>query len=270
MVRVFFTIGLLLALQAAAAQSGSGLRLLRSYPAPVADATLDNLGNLYLVSENGQVKKYGPGGDSISVYNSVQRNGKLQTLDVSNPLRPLLFYRDYGQVVLLDRLLAVQATLDLRRQGITQPLAAAMSFDNKVWVFDGVTNQLKKLDDAGKVLLETPDLRQVFAGGVQPQQIIDHNGWVYLADSAQGLFAFDYFGSFKRKIPVAGWRHLQVTDSVVLGISEGGFHTYNLATLMQATQPLPPILQDCAPIRWSEKGWLAICGGVVKLFSATP
>lgn len=255
---------------AADAQNSGGLRLLRSYPAPVSDAALDHLGNLYLVSESGQVKKYGPEGDSISVYNSVRRNGKLHTLDVSNPLRPLLFYHDYGQVVLLDRLLSVQATLDLRRQGITQPLAAATSFDNKVWVFDGVTNQLKKLDEAGNMLLATPDLRQVFAGGVQPQHIIDHNGWVYLADSAQGLFAFDYFGSFKRKIPVAGWRHLQITDNAVLGIAAGGLQAYNLSTLMQTAQPLPQALQSCTPIRWSGQKWLAICAGGVSLFGPMP
>jgi hypothetical protein len=264
--RALLTIGLLVVLSAATGQNSGGLRLLRSYPLPVAHAVLDNLGNLYLISESGQVKKMGPDGDSISVYNSMRRNGRLASIDVSNPLRPLLFYQDYGQVVLLDRLLSVQATIDLRRQGIAQPLAAAMSFDNKVWVFDGVTNQLKKLDDAGNVVQETPDLRQVFAGGIQPQQIIDHNGWVYLADSAQGLFAFDYFGSFKRKIPVVGWRHLQITDHAVLGIASGGLHTYNLSTLMQSVQPLPASLQGCTPIRWSGPKWLAICTDSVRLF----
>lgn len=270
MVRPIFTLLLLFSFFALAAQKADGLRLLRSYPAPVADAALDNLGNLYLVSESGQVKKYGPDGDSISVFNGVRRNGKLHTLDVSNPMRPLLFYKDFGQVVLLDRFLAVQGTLELRRQQIQQPLAAAMSFDNKVWVFDGMSNKLKKLDEQGNLLQETPDLRQVFAGGVQPQQIFDQGGWVYLFDPAEGLFVFDYFGTFKRKIPVAGWRNLVVTDTHVLGLADGKLQTYNLSTLMQATAELPEALRQCNSIKMGNQRLIALCPDGVKLFNQAP
>lgn len=259
------TISLLL-LQLLQAQPGTPFRLLRSYAGPVADALTDNLGNLYLVSNDGQVKKLGPEGDSIAVFNQVRRNGNLHAVDVSNPLKLLLFYKDFAQVVVLDRFLSVQLTLDLRRAGIQQPLAAALSYDNNIWVFDALTGKLKKLDEKGNTLLETPDLRTVFTGGLQPAQIMDQNKWVYLYDPAQGLFVFDYYGNFKRKIPVTGWHNLLITDQQVHGIRDGMLQSYSLSTLMQEQKLLPNELKACSFIRFGWGRIVALCAGNVSVY----
>lgn len=267
LVRLTLLIGLLFCGSLALAQSpAAGLRLERSIAGPVADAALDNLGNLYLLSAGGQLKKFVANGDSMAVFNQVRRNGPLHTLDVSNPLRPLLFYRDFGQVVLLDRFLAPQLTLDLRRIGILQPTAVGQSFDNKIWVFDAVANKLKKVDEQGNLLLETPDLRAVFPEGLHPQRIFDQNGWVYLSDPAEGLFVFDYYGTFKRKIPVPGWRNLLITDQTVLGFADGAVHTYSLSTLMQGQQAIPTHVQGCSDMRMGNKQLLALCPEGVRLY----
>ncbi|MBD0332705.1 MAG: hypothetical protein ICV66_08615, partial [Chitinophagaceae bacterium] len=57
---------------------------------------VDNLGNLYVVTPTDQLKKFNSNGDSISVYNDVKRFGKLHSLDVSNPLKIILFYKDFS------------------------------------------------------------------------------------------------------------------------------------------------------------------------------
>jgi hypothetical protein len=178
-----------------------------------------------------------------------------------------LFYKDFAQVVLLDRFLSVQLTLDLRRLGILQPSAVGQSFDNKIWLFDGLTNKLKKIDEQGTLLQETPDLRVVFAGGVQPTQIFDQSGWVYLYDPAQGLFAFDYYGTFKRKIPITGWRNLVVTDKAVIGFSDDNWQTYSMANLMQVQQPLPALLKGCKEVKMGNRKIVALCTEGARLFS---
>jgi len=39
-------------------------------------------------------------------------------LDVTNPLRVLLYYKDFSTIVILDRLLSNRSTIDLRKQDI--------------------------------------------------------------------------------------------------------------------------------------------------------
>lgn len=252
-------------LQASFAQTAA-FKLLRSFPAGATGIKTDNLQNLYLTSDEGSIKKLGPDGDSIAGFNGVRRFGGLFSIDVSNPLKVLLFYKDYAQVAVLDRFLAQQATVDLRRSGVQQPLAAGLSFDAKIWVFDAWSNKLKKMDERGRLLSETADLRAVFPGGLQPQQIWDEDNWVYLYDSLQGLFVFDYYGNFKRKVPVAGWRHLIISHGFVYGIKEAKLWRYNLSNLMQDEIKLPEGLSNCTSMHFSRGRLVALCAGEVRIF----
>lgn len=257
---------LLLLLQASFAQSSAGFRMLHSFRAQATDARTDNLGNLYLVSSEGSIKKLGPAGDSMGQFNAVRRFGNLFSIDVSNPLKVLLFYKDFAQVAVLDRFLAQQTSLDLRRSGVQQPIAAGLSFDAKIWVFDALSNKLKKIDESGRLLMETPDLRTVFPGGLQPQQIIDQDNWVYLYDSLQGLMVFDYYGNFKRKVPIAGWRNLMISSQFIYGISEGKLWSYNVSNLMQNGMQLPNGLSNCTSLHFGWGRLVALCGDEVRVF----
>jgi hypothetical protein len=123
----FFTICLfLLAATTLPAQKDSFL-LVRTYQGDIVDAAMDNLDNLYIISSGGQIKKYNSAGDSVAVFNQVKNSGKLFSLDVSNPLKLLLFYKDFSTVVVLDRFLAKVTSVDLRRVGILQPGAVGLS-----------------------------------------------------------------------------------------------------------------------------------------------
>jgi hypothetical protein len=221
------------------AQADTSFHLVKVFPGEITDAAIDNLSNVYILTVTDQLKKYNASGDSLAVYNNVRNYGKVYSIDVSNPLKVLLYYKDFSSIVVLDRLLATRSTIDLRRKNIFQVSAIGQSYDNNIWLFDSYDNKLKKIDDEGSVLLETPDLRQVFDQAITPQQIIDQNNQLYLYDPINGLFVFDHYGTFKRKIPVAGWSNISITDKNILGISNGSLQSYNVSTLIQAQQKLP-------------------------------
>jgi hypothetical protein len=221
-------------------QPDSAFRPLRSYAGAIADAALDNLGNLYVLTTTDQLKKYTAGGDSVAVYNNVRKFGKVHALDVSNPLKLLLYYKDFSTIVVLDRLLTVRTTLDLRRRNILQASAMALSYDGNIWLFDTYDNKLKKITEEGELQLETPDFRSLFGEAVLPQQIIDQDNLLYLYDSARGLYVFDRYGTFKRKVPVTGWDGIRLSDRQVWGITGNRvLHSYNLSNLMESRYPLP-------------------------------
>src|SRR5215213_6836043 len=124
------------------AQRGS-FPLSKKYEGGISDFSVDNLGNIYLVYVTGQLKKISPQGDSIAVFSAVRRYGQLHSIDVTNPLKVLLHYKDFGTVVALDRLLNIRNTVDLRKLNIFQAKAVGLSYDNNIWVFDEQEGKLK-------------------------------------------------------------------------------------------------------------------------------
>src|SRR5206468_5220381 len=85
-----------------------------------------------------------------------------------------------------------------------------------------------------------PDLRTVFPEGLSPQKILNDNGQVYLADSLNGIFVFDNYGSYRRKIPLVNWQSIAVNREQVICTSGPVMSVYNTSTLLQHNRNTPP------------------------------
>lgn len=195
-------------------QKDSVLRvtLLKTFPIEVKDFTTDNLGNIYLLNSSNQIKKVNEKGDSIAVYNDVRRFGKISSIDASNPLKVLVYYKDFSTVVVLDRLLNVRNTINLRKQNILQVKAISISYDNNIWLYDELDSKIKKIDDNGRLLLESNDFRQVYKTVPSPTNIYDSDGQLYLYDLKKGLLVYDYYGAQKNNYPISDLLDVQVLD----------------------------------------------------------
>ncbi len=186
--------------------------LIKTIYGDIHDFAVDNMDNIYLVQSGNQIKKTNSKGDSIAVYNDVKRFGNIYYLDVTNPLKVLVYFRDFSTIVVLDRLLNVVNTIDLRKQNIVQSSAIASSYDNNIWVYDDLNSKLKKIDDFGKVLLESTDFRQVFDPVPSPSAMYDRDGQLYMYDEMKGLIVLDYYGGRKNVFPIIQYKDVQVID----------------------------------------------------------
>src|SRR5260221_4825021 len=193
------------------AQTGSTFKLVKTISGDIVDFTVDNLDNIYLLNSRNQLKKLNANGDSIAIFNDVKKFGQAALVDASNPLKVLLYYKDFSTIVVLDRFLNIRNSIDLRKQNIFQVKAIGQSYDNKIWLYDEVESKLKKIDEDGKLLLETPDFRQLFGQTPSPQKIFDEDKYVYLYDSLQGIFVFYYYCTLKNNLLIAHWDNLKVT-----------------------------------------------------------
>ncbi len=223
----------------AKAQEDSVFKFVKTIPGNFTYFAVDNLDNLYLVNQNNQLKKLNSRGDSLSVFNDVKRYGKLYSIDVTNPLKVLLYYKAFSTVVVLDRMLNSRNTIDFRKQNIFRVKALATSYDNNIWIFDEQDLKLKKIDEQGKVLQETVDCRQLFDSVPSPEQIIDRDNFVYLYDPAKGFYIFDYYGAFKNKLGFTGWENTDAAGKVVYGFTSKKFLSYQLSTLSLKEYLLP-------------------------------
>jgi hypothetical protein len=238
----YFLLVFLLQSFVASAQKDSILKvtLNKSIASGAVDFTTDNLGNIYILSSTNQIKKLNSKGDSIAVFNDVRRYGKIFSIDATNPLKLLVYYKDFSTIVVLDRLLNVRTAIDLRQQNILQARAITSSYDNNIWIFDELESKLKKVDDNGRVLSESVDFRQILDEPISPSSIYDRDGLVYLYDSAKSLLTFDYYGARKNNFKIKGISDLQVMDkNTILGRTKTHIILYKPATLQVFNFKLP-------------------------------
>jgi hypothetical protein len=252
---------------AAFAQVDSVFRLEREWGNQVVDFSVDALGNLYILSKNDELKKIDAKGDSVAVFNAVRRYGQLYSIDVTNPLKVLLYYRDFGTVLTLDRFLSVRNTLDLRRQNIFQVKAVGLAYDNNIWVFDEQDGKLKRLAEDGKLILATNDLRLIFDTLPSPDFITDQDGLVYLYDANRGVYLFDYYGALKSRIPFTGWRDFMVAAKTIYGRKENEMLKYEPGSLDLRHIKIPTQFQSATRIRITQQKLYILNHGVLSVYS---
>lgn len=221
------------------AQEDTSFQLLRKLKGDFIEFTVDNLDNIYTLNSRNQVKKYNANGDSVAVYNDVRKFGQASLIDVSNPLKILLYYRDFATVVVLDRFLNAVNVVDLRRLGIFQARAVGQSYDNKVWVYDDLENKLKKVDENGKLESETVDMRQVLGQAIGPVKIFDENRYVYLYDPQKAMYVFDYYGAMKSGILISGWENIKVAGRFIYGSKADSLYRYEIKTFLYDQWKMP-------------------------------
>lgn len=200
---------------------------------------VDMLDNIYVITRDFQLKKYNLSGDSLTVWNDVKAYGNPTLLDVSNPLRILLYYKPFATVVILDRFLAFRHAINLRKEGIFKVDAVTNSYDNNIWLFDEQDLRLKKINEEGKLLFETADWRILFESAPSPYRIIDHENSVYLFDEESGWYVFDYYGSLKKRMADTGWKLTGKNKDFMYGFSENVMLTNSLPSLDQKKYLLP-------------------------------
>lgn len=235
---VTITPGIVLPL-ASRAQSDSAFEYIKSVKGNFSYFNIDNLDNIYLVNENNQLKKINANGDSVAVFNDVKKYGNLDFVDVTNPLKVLLYYRNYSTVVVLDRLLAARNNINFRKHNIFFVNNITLSYDNYIWVFDEEDFKLKKIDEEGKLLQASTDWRMLFDTVPSPVKMIDRDNFVYLYDPEMGFYIFDYYGGFKNKLSFLNWTNVEVNGNTVYGFGNNKLYSYQLKSLQLKEYRLP-------------------------------
>ena len=218
----------------------------------------DKLGNLYVLTAENRLVKYSAKGDSMGVFNDVRRYGRLTSIDASNPLKTLLFYRDFKTIVILDRFLNLVNVIDLRRQNLFQVTLIAQSYDNGIWLYDEQESRLRKVGEDGRPDSETAELRLVLDEAPEPAFLQDRNGYVYMYDPVRGLYIFDYYGAMKSRLPFEGWEDVQVVGDYILGRKQGLLMRHRLGTLQTDGMALPERLSRARALLANATGVYAL------------
>jgi len=198
----------------------------------------DNLQNLYVANQKGQVIKYDKNGKQQFEYNN-NRLGAIGKIDVRNPLTILLYYPDLAVVVILDRTLSPIKELNLFDLDIIEPKGVALANDNNIWVYDEVAAVLKKVSQTGEILFESRNLNQLTGKNLSPTFLLEKNNLIYLSDLENGLFVFDNFGQLKQEIKVKGITRFQIEGTQMFFWKDGAGNILETDILETKAMTLP-------------------------------
>ncbi len=216
--------------------------LLKVVPVSADMLEVDNLGNAYLITGDEVVRYSKDGNANRDLSYSDKTLGTIYSLDVSQPLKLLLFYKELSQVAFLDNKLSIRGEpVALDELGYEQAALACSAFDNGMWIYDQLTFELIRLDRNLKEQFRSGNINQLVRKVVQPNFVIEANNWVYLNDPSLGILVFDSFGTYYKTLPIKNLKHFQITDPILFFDRGEGLETFHLKRLEFGNVELPEL-----------------------------
>jgi len=216
----------------------STFQLVKKIPIQSTYLTTDNLQNLYIATEEGQIIKFDKNGNRQFEYNN-NRLGKVGKIDIRNPLTILVYYPELEVIILLDRTLSEIKELNLYELDIFEPKVVALANDNNIWIYDEVAAILKKINQEGETLSESRNLNQLTQKQLNPAFLQEYDNQLFLSDVDNGLFIFDAFGQLKQTLPNKEISRFQIFDSQLFFQKNGDGILLEIDLVKEKKIPLP-------------------------------
>lgn len=200
--------------------------------------TTDNIGNSYFVRGD-EVRKFNQNGEQLKAYSN-KTLGKIASVDASNPLRTLVFYKDQATIIILDDLLSQNGdAINLEEYGLEQSDLICNSFNNGIWFFNRQNMELIRLDETYKPVVNTGNLNRLLGVEMKPVCMTEHNGYLYLNNPDEGIMIFDMYGTFYKTLPIKDTYHFQVKEHEVFYYVDNELHSYHMKDLVNKGLKLP-------------------------------
>lgn len=191
----------------------------------------DQFGYYYEISDT-EIKKYTKLGELYRTYsNNVL--GVIANVDVSNPYKILVYFRDFTKILILDNFLAPSSdVIDLTTIDLDATTLVCRSYNDGSWYYNALNFELVRKNQELKTTNTSSNIANLLGKNIQPNYLLEYNNRIYLSDSINGVLVFDVYGTYLKTIPVYGIDNFQVKDKYLLYINkEGIIETYDFFTL---------------------------------------
>jgi len=198
----------------------------------------DHLNNVYRVSAE-KIVKYNEAGEVLCIF-SHRNAGHISSVDVSDPLKILVFFKDFAQIMYLDNKLAVtQGPMSLGALHILQPQLVCSSSDKGFWVYDSHNFALHKIDRHFQRQFEVQNITEVLDVVPQPVSMFENERELYLYDEGTGFYVFDNFGTYIRTLHFPHIRFYKMSGRYLYMAVEGLVTIYDMRTHTEQSFELP-------------------------------
>lgn len=206
-------------------------------------AVVDALGNMYVIHGD-EIKKYNPSGVFLKTFSN-KRYGRIEDMDVSNPLKILVYYRDFQQVLFLDNQLSpATEVISLEKAGYEQASLVCSSLNNSFWLYDKQNNELMRFDAELRPLVKTGNLKRILDLDIQPNYMRESGNYLYLNCPKEGILVFDIYGTFYKTIPIKNLKEFTIINGNIFYYENFVLKEYQAQTFNTIEKPFPdPLLK---------------------------
>ncbi len=186
---------------------------------------IDAFGNIYVITQN-EIVKYGSNGILQKKF-STKRYGKIDYVDAMNPLKILVYYKDFQQILFLDdQLTQTSSMISIETLGYEQASLVCSSSNNSFWIYDKQNNELLRFNSDLKTLVKTGNLKRILDVDIKPNFIKEHNNYVYLNCPNEGILVFDIYGTFYKTIPLTNLKNFKVINGDIFYFEDHSLKQY--------------------------------------------
>ena len=210
----------------------------------------DDLGNL-LIGAKSNLTKLDIDGNFLSRYHPLYQ-GKISCIDVKDPRRILLYYKEYSYVQFLNQELTNAASLsvysinsrpepvdlDILHLAYTS-LVCLDSYNDAYWVYDANSTDIVLLDQDNRIDFKADALDQIIDKDPDPNFMIMEEERLFINNPTTGVYIFDENGSFVRLLPLVGLKKVQVLKDLLFYTTNNTLVVHHLITGEESYNPLP-------------------------------
>jgi hypothetical protein len=168
---------------------------------------IDNFENYYFIKNNTLYKK-------TSQYTYTYTNtllGKITSVDITNPLKILLFYKNFNTVLFLDdKLNELTTSINFTSESFSQQMTFVnISSNNNLWLYSLDNNLLQLWNHQTKKVQFTSQPLSSYSDNFKTiQQLSSYKNCWLIGENA--VLKFNEYGTFLESFPIDNYTHLKL------------------------------------------------------------
>lgn len=203
----------------------------------VDNVYLDNLDQLHIVDNKGTLTRYSQDLEILYKYADITL-GSIQHVDINNPLKALVYHREYGIISYLDNTLALIKKINLQDWGYNDITTIVSSNDGNIWLYDPATNQVLKINDTGKIKVSSNNLNDYRLEDLNPTKIVERDNRVFIFDEQYGIIIFDNLGQYLKVLPIQNIQNFQTDGKNIFVFQDNSIKILTVRLLEEKIIPL--------------------------------
>jgi len=206
--------------------------LIQKVPLPAERFSVDMMGQVYWSEDATLIRLDPASGDKTEYTNTFL--GAIHSWDASNPLKILVFHKDFNTLVFLDKTLSpIRSPVNLDQVTASQVTASCLSHQGAFWLVNPSTGQIQQYDASLKIINQSAAIPELSTRDQNSPLIREHNRQLYCLIPHCCALIFDRFGSLQRRRPLKNVDNIQILNQNIYYFYKG--HLYRLNKDLEST-----------------------------------
>ena len=233
---IYLIINILYVSTCLAQQDSVQFKFIRSFAIEANNLQTDEQGNIYVINNN-ELKKYNSEGLFLNSF-STKNNYNITSINVSNPIKILLFIKETNKIIFLNKTLNIINTMFLYNYDIYSPQFVCSSVRNGFYVYDNSEYSLFFISNNKNEQIKIDFFNNKF----ELNYIQENNNKLYLNYPDTGIIVLDNLFFEEDFIPLKKTKNVQIKEKNISYLnttnSEITFYNYKKKYIYNLNLPI--------------------------------